>query len=670
MLTSGEVDRVAFRQLMMLGLVSALLAGCSPEYYRERADRQVYDIIARTQQEELHRSRPFSIEPPPEATVELEALKPLSTGAELEEALGGASVTPEVPVPGVEGGPTAPAGPAEGPAEEDGRGGASESGASEESPVAVPGAAVGALQGETGPAGAPEPAPEASAPEPGAEGPTGAEAGPPDKFALLEEKGQAVPVPESARVLGLADVLLLAYRHNRDFLTREENLYLTALALTLEQYRWSPQFRAVLSGEVGRSGLSPRLSTWESSALVGMSLALPQGGDLEASMETRFAGDFGNRTAETALTTWALSFTQPLLRGFGRSIAQEPLVQAERDVIYEVRLFERFRRTFAVDVAERFYRVLQQVDTVRNEWANYQRFIEVHEMTKALAEAGRVRPFEVDQAGQDRLLARNSWVSAVENYELELDRFKILLGLPPEVPVVLDSRELDRLRREERAEPPAVSLEEATRIALARRLDLLVERDRVADAQRRVNVQRDQLRGDLRLSASASIPSAPESQPLSAQFHGGSYQVGLEYDLPVDRLPERNRYRQALIDLERQRRSLSLAEDNVKLDVRRAYRRVQQALESYRIQRNSLELARRRVENVTLLLRLGRAITRDLLEPTRAYVQAQNRLTQALVDLHIARLELLRDMGLLEIDERGMWSTAAVIEKSTGEDSR
>lgn len=644
------------RWLLVVGVVSALVAGCSAEWYRGSADRQVYQVIAQTQERELHRSQPFSIEPPAEATAELEALRPLATGKEVEEAVGGAPAEPgtaPAPPQGSEAEPASPA-PRAGPAGEPAGlrgplGGAAAGGPSAErgSAEVVPG----------GPAAA-----QGSGPGSGA-----AEGRPLDKFALLERSGQPVPVPEAARVLGLADVLLLAYRHNRDFLTREEKLYLTALALTLEQYRWSPQFRAVLSGEVARSGLSPRLSTWESGAELGMSLALPQGGDLEASVGTDFSGDFGNRTAETALTTWALSFTQPLLRGFGRTIAQEPLVQAERDVIYEVRLFERFRRTFAVDVAEQFYRVLQRVDTVRNEWTNYRRFIEVHQMTKALAEAGRVRAFEVDQAEQDRLQARNSWVSAVEDYELELDRFKIQLGLPTEVPVVLDARELDRLRREERGQPPAVSLEEASRIALASRLDLLVEQDRVADTQRRVRVQSDQLRGDLTLSASASVPSPANDKPLSAQFHGGSYQLGLDYDLPVDRFTERNRYREALIALARQRRSLSLAEDNVKLDVRRAYRRVQQALESYRIQQYSVELARGRVENVTLLLRLGRAITRDLLEPTRAYVQVQNRLTQALVDLRIARLELRRDMGLLEIDQRGMWSTWGVSEERSVE---
>jgi len=622
------------RVLAVAVVLSAFLTGCSAEWYKERADTQAYGIIAEKQQQELGESRAFSIEPPAPAVAELEQLKPLSAGAELEDAVGGPLL--EAQPTGLE----APggAGPAAAEPKKD--------------PLQQPADDAGADQPLTEGA-APGPSPGETAVE---LVPTDAQpAAPLDKYALLEQKGQPIPVPESARVLGLADALLLASRHSREHLSEQEGLYLTALALTLEQYRWTPRFQAVLSGELGRSGEEPRLSAWDTGGDVSVSLALPHGGDLSASMGTAFEGDFSKETTQTATSTWAVSLSQPLLRGFGRSIAQEPLVQAERNVIYEVRLFERFRQTFAVDIADSFYRALQRVDTVRNQWTNYVRFTEVRQMNEALAKNNRVPEFEVDQARQDELSARNQWVTAVENYELELDRFKIELGLPTEVPVVLDARELEALRAMS-VEPPEFSLEEAAEVALANRLDLMVTRDRVADAERQVELAKDQLRGDLTLTASTSIGSTPDVEALSARFHEGTYRVGMDYDLPVDRFSERNRYRQALISLEQQRRSLSLAEDNVKLAVRGAYRRVEQAIESYRIQENSLGLARRRVESTALLQRTGRARTRDILESQRAYVQAQNSVTQALVDLFIARLALRRDMGLLEVDERGMWT--------------
>ena len=88
-------------------LCAALLAGCSADWYKERADTQVYGIIAETQQQELSRSRAFTIEPPPAATVELEQLKPLATGAEIETKriilMGDPAVEKEMSEPGSQG---------------------------------------------------------------------------------------------------------------------------------------------------------------------------------------------------------------------------------------------------------------------------------------------------------------------------------------------------------------------------------------------------------------------------------------------------------------------------------------------------------------------------------------------------------------------------------------
>lgn len=652
-------------------LVCLFAVGCSADWYKGRADAQTYAVITDAQKRELGASRPLSVEPPVAASAELESIKPLTSGPELKSAMGKPAVAPQSLLMEGEGGtgggaPQAPPTTEVQPAPPQPAGAAPAPGEKPEGQPAPPD------PGEAVPAPG-----ESAAPEPGAPSaatsakPAGTvvelQAAAPDKFALLEQVGEPLPVPESARVLSLADTLLLASRHNRDYLSQEESLYLSALSLTLEQHLWTPRFRAVLSGDIGRSGDNPRLTPWDAAGEVGMALDLPDGGSVDLSMNTGFAGDFSTKPPETAVSSWVASVSQPLLRGFGRTIAQEPLVQAERNVIYAVRNFERYRRTFAVQVASDFFRTVQQVDAVRNQWENYQRFIDVRKMTQALATAGRVPAFQVDQARQDELSARNSWVTAVESYEVTLDRFKIELGLSTEVPVILDSRELDALRQMG-AGATEESLEQVTATALANRLDLMVERDQLADVERRVHIAQDQLRGDLNLTASASVESGPaENQPLNAQFHEGNYSAGLDYNLPVDRYSERNRYRQALISLEQQRRSLSLAQDTVVLEVRDAYRGVQQAVESYRIQQNSLDLARQRVESTSLLLRAGRATTRDLLDSQDAYLTAQNRLTQALVDLFIARLELRRDMDVLEIDEKGAWSWSQVNVPETGE---
>ena len=47
-------------------------------------------------------------------------------------------------------------------------------------------------------------------------------------------------------------------------------------------------------------------------------------------------------------------------------IVLDKLTQAERDALYEIRTFNRFRKTFAVHVATEYFRTLEAYDATRN----------------------------------------------------------------------------------------------------------------------------------------------------------------------------------------------------------------------------------------------------------------------------------------------------------------
>src|SRR5262249_39009607 len=50
-------------------------------------------------------------------------------------------------------------------------------------------------------------------------------------------------------------------------------------------------------------------------------------------------------------STMSLDFLQPLLRGAGRAVTLEPLTLAERELLYAIRIFARFRKEFFVSLA-------------------------------------------------------------------------------------------------------------------------------------------------------------------------------------------------------------------------------------------------------------------------------------------------------------------------------
>ena len=96
-------------------------------------------------------------------------------------------------------------------------------------------------------------------------------------------------------------------------------------------------------------------------------------------------------------------------------------------------------------------------------------------------------------------------------------------------------------------------------------------------------------------------------------------------------------------------------EDSVKLDVRNGVRTLLEARESVQIQGEAMTLAQRRVTTTQLLFDAGRARIRDLLFAEDSFVTAQNNLTAALVTYRVTQLELQRDLGMLQVNERGLW---------------
>ncbi|HSV26324.1 MAG TPA: TolC family protein, partial [Sedimentisphaerales bacterium] len=133
------------------------------------------------------------------------------------------------------------------------------------------------------------------------------------------------------------------------------------------------------------------------------------------------------------------------------------------------------------------------------------------------------------------------------------------------------------------------------------------------------------------------------------------YQALLTLDLPLDRRLERDNYRISLINFEQSVRALQSLEDRVKQDVRGRLRGLHEARESVQIQATAVTLAEKRVHSTGLFLQAGRAEVRDVLEAQEALLSAQNALTAAIVAYRVTELELQRDMGVLTVDDKGMW---------------
>lgn len=497
--------------------------------------------------------------------------------------------------------------------------------------------------------------------------------------------------------MSLMQALQVGAQNSFEYQSLKEDIFQAALDLDLERNEFRNIFVGQVSSLISTDTTGDRtVSGVENSASLGVSRTLQNGAALDTALAVDLANLLTMGGASSLGITGDASVAIPLLRGSGTHIVTEPLTQAQRNVLYAIYGFERFKQIFAVDIAREYLGVLRQLDSVRNAESNYRSLIESARRSRWLADAGRLSEVQVDQAVQNELRARQSWIRATESYKSTLDSFKNLVGLPTDARIELDRAELEQLVapasgmindivEQEQAEPnstptaagapvelPPPTTEdagpfemnepEAVRLALENRYDLRVAQGGVYDAQRAVVVAADALRAELTLFGAAalgegrSIGSAT-SDDAQLRFDKGVYSALFTLDLPLERTAERNAYRNSYISLERAVRNVQILEDRIKLGIRQRLRDLLESRESLKIQAKSVLLAEKRVKSTELFLQAGRGNIqiRDLLDAQNDLLSAQNALTLAAVNYRIAELQLQSDMGLLKVDEKGVW---------------
>lgn len=432
---------------------------------------------------------------------------------------------------------------------------------------------------------------------------------------------------------------------------QKESLYTAALDLAEEEwrfgYRYSADGSASVSGDAGGDFV-----TASSGFGASVTRVLGSGATVLANIGTNMLRFVSTGDGWDAVSNVGVSITQPLLRGSGRLVTLEPLRQTERNLIYSVRAYERFRRTFAVQVADQVYRVQQSLDQQRNETLNFENLQSLSRRNKALFEAGQLSRIESDQAEQNQLASQNRLVTLQGNVERQLDQFKVFLGLPIQVDVTFEEGILQTLGRDARF-LEGLDDDAAVAFAIEHRLDVMTAFDQVQDAVRREAILRDALRVGLGLSTSADS-SSDDGRPLSHRRDDVQFSAAVDLDLPVDLLPARNAWRRAELALVDERRSYGRFLDEVTITVRDALRRTRNSYESLQIQLGAVELSTERLRGARMSSDRGRASTRDVLEAQESLRQVRDAATSARIAYTNALLDLWLELEILRVDENGI----------------
>ncbi len=568
------------------------------------------------------------------------------------------------------------------------------------------------------------------------------------------ELAAGLPRNSGAYVITPNEALTLALINSRDYQNRLENIYLTALPVTLQRFNLEPQAFAGLSPSTfPAAGGSP--ANFPNSFLYrtleapgGQSSVLSQGqvagvGKVfmsGARVVTAFASQTViNLTGATPLQPQVqsiipITIVQPFLRGGGRAVTLEDLTQAERNMLYEVRAYARYRQDFVTrllvgnsasaaanlggfstttvggDPTVGYLPLLQtamQIENNRNQVSSFETILALQE-EQVGGEGSGLTQLQVDQTNSSLQQARVTLLQSQIQYRNQLDQFKMQMGLPPDTPIVPDlelirpyrmflrdlrewsvkgERELEELnvivgrlpdlddmdvKIDDRSVLDVIIkakfddeeelLQAAARVALENRLDLMNARAAVYDAWRKIRVRANALKGVFDVRLTNQVFTSPlDTNPFGFLSDAKQFQLQFNAELPLIRVAERNEFRTALINFQRQRRALMQSEDSLKQSIRANVRQLQLVYQQYEIGKRQLELQIRQRDNAQEQLfappgSSGQAqdvavTVINLNSSTSGLNQAANNLVNLYVSYIALRLQLFRDLGIMPYDE-------------------
>ena len=473
-----------------------------------------------------------------------------------------------------------------------------------------------------------------------------------DADEIIERMKAMGEAPPDAIKLTLEESIRYATEHALDYVNAEQSYMLAGLALLIEEHRWEPNFfnNFELQSQIGSFlGLESRFD----SALTvindfGVSQRLPYGGDVSARLiagTTNLLDNFFFEGGYANNVDVVLAADIPMLRGAGAT-AREPLIQARRNLVYAARAFETFRRGFYLGLVSDYLDLVVQEQSIENGRRSVALFQQVEARTSSLVEAGRLKPFEADQAKQDTLFEIDRLSGLEESYRLAEDRFKLLIGMPTEESVLIAPEMID-------LDPPSITPDQAVRIALRLRLEIQTERDRIEDLRRQVDLAKNGLLSDLDLNGSILFPLEDPDNALGFDLSPDevSFQVGLKYSAALDRVIEKYQVRQSQIRLEQGIRSYQNGRDKIAIEVRSRVRAIERSQFSFLLQERNVEIARNRQASIEAAP--DRASTRDRTEAVNALRRAEDQRDRAARDLQVAILQYLAASGRLRVDTEG-----------------
>jgi outer membrane protein TolC len=446
-----------------------------------------------------------------------------------------------------------------------------------------------------------------------------------------ERTAHESPPVGAPQLLTLSEAIERALLRNDRLINSDDSVEQARLSLRLARSAFRPKLVPNVHGSFGQSDTSNQTYRLDLSQrfVTGTELR----GTLATSSDKNQLGTFYN-------TDTTLSLSQPLLRGFGRAANRRGLSSAEARLGSAERDKRRSEQQVMVEVTAAYYRIAtqkQMADVVEKSLERARRLLAASE---AKLEVGKVSQLDVLRARQLVAQAEGQQLNALSAVEDAMDRLRLLIDFGPDVLFEVEPPNVPHV--------DSMPLEEAIEIALEHRPEVEDANESLAESERAVAYERNQLLPRLDLNLALTRREVADSFASSFGVDHFDFATFVTLSMPVDRTPQTIAYHNAVIEHERRQRAIVYLRRQIVREVRYALRQKSRLKQQLDLSLAMLDFAGREAEVATMRFERGLSNNLDVVKAEESLLEARSRHSALLAEIAVSQLSFRQTLGILD----------------------
>lgn len=334
-----------------------------------------------------------------------------------------------------------------------------------------------------------------------------------------------------------------------------------------------------------------------------------------------------------------VSLKQPLLKGSGRDVNEDRIRSALYALDASQRTFTQAEINTVLDAITTFHEAIRQ-ERLMQMYAEMGHRLQTHaDVARAKEKVGLATPMDTYRAEIRLKDAETARTQAIETRQDAKDRLKSILSI--------DLRQDVSLIAPASMEKPAMMSEEAVRVALVNRPELLQAEADIREAERKATVLKHSVLPELNLVFDYTNAWGMNNARFGRINDTGFWGLRLESTTDLFRTSEKLAYQQGLLNLQSAKVSLETKKDEVRRQVRSQVTALRELRERISLRKEQIAQAEGKLALAQVKFSHGFTDNFNLIEAETELQSAKGNLLSAETEMNVGIFRLQAAMGIL-----------------------